>query len=164
MGCGWRAEQSAELSRYRDERDFRRSGEPRGRSGRRRRSRPRFVVQRHDASRLHYDLRLEADGVLKSWSVPKGRSNDPADKQLAIPTEDHPLEYRDFEGVIPEGEYGAGTVLVWDTGTYRNLTEHRGEPGPVVAVTTTYLCHEHYKSEYLTRGYRHITPGKNPAS
>jgi DNA ligase D-like protein (predicted 3'-phosphoesterase) len=124
------------LSDYRKKRDFRKTGEPRGgkRTGRTKASRePRFVIQKHAASSLHYDFRLEANGVLKSWAVPKGPSTDPREKRLAMPTEDHPLEYRDFEGVIPEGEYGAGAVIVWDRGAYRNLTEDDDGDGVPVA-------------------------------
>jgi DNA ligase D-like protein (predicted 3'-phosphoesterase) len=109
------------LGTYRARRDPARTPEPAGRRRRGSRRRPRFVVHQHDATSLHYDVRLEAAGALKSWAVPKGPSTDPRDKRLAMPTEDHPLDYAGFEGVIPEGRYGAGPVIVWDTGSYRNL-------------------------------------------
>jgi DNA ligase D-like protein (predicted 3'-phosphoesterase) len=117
-----------ELHDYEMKRDTKKSGEPssRGRS-RRKKSEPIFVVQRHDATNLHFDFRLEVDGALVSWAVPKGPSLDPRDKRLAVHVEDHPLDYADFEGRIKDG-YGEGTVVVWDTGPYENLTVKDGEP------------------------------------
>ena len=112
----------AKLAAYRAKRDFARTREPSGDSavspGR------RFVIQQHAARRMHYDFRLELDGVLLSWAVPKGPSLSPSEKRLAVRTEDHPLDYADFEGIIPKGQYGGGTVSVWDRGTW----EPEGDP------------------------------------
>jgi DNA ligase D-like protein (predicted 3'-phosphoesterase) len=125
---------TAPLATYRSRRDFRRSPEPRGDRGDRpgfaKRGNPFFVIQEHRASSHHFDFRLEVDGVLWSWAVPKGPSTDPRDKRLAVAVEDHPLEYADFEGVIPDDSYGAGTVIVWDAGPYQNL-RHDGAGDPV---------------------------------
>jgi DNA ligase D-like protein (predicted 3'-phosphoesterase) len=117
------------LAEYESKRDFSRTGEPSGRrKGKRgaKRRHPRFAFQKHSATSEHYDLRLEVDGVLASWAVPKGPSLDPRDKRLAMRTEDHPLEYLEWEGVIPEGEYGAGPMIVWDRGVFQNISESRG--------------------------------------
>src|SRR3954463_12380425 len=105
-----------DIDTYNRKRDFSKTKEPRGRKLKGKGD--SFVVQKHDASRLHWDFRLELDGVLKSWAVPKGPSLDPDEKRLAMRTEDHPLDYGDFEGTIPKGEYGGGTVMLWDQGRW----------------------------------------------
>jgi DNA ligase D-like protein (predicted 3'-phosphoesterase) len=123
------------LEDYKKKRDFNKTTEPSDEEATFdwAEDRPIFVIQKHQASSLHYDFRIEVDGVLVSWAVPKGPSTDPSVKRLAVPTEDHPLGYADFEGVIPEDEYGGGTVMVWDRGSYRNLKEdEEGEKAPSV--------------------------------
>jgi DNA ligase D-like protein (predicted 3'-phosphoesterase) len=125
------------LAPYRSRRDFRATPEPsgRGRPGGprfRKRGNPIFVIQQHDATSLHFDFRIEVGGALKSWAVPKGLSTDPREKRLAVQTEDHPLDYADFEGVIPDDGYGGGTVIVWDAGPYRNQSaDDEGREVPI---------------------------------
>ncbi|MBW3660349.1 MAG: DNA ligase [Gemmatimonadetes bacterium] len=139
------------LEEYRRKRDFRKTNEPRGdRSDDGR----RWVIQKHAASSLHYDFRLEVKGVLKSWAVPKGPSTDPGERRLAQPTEDHPIEYGDFEGVIPAGEYGAGAVIVWDRGRYRNLTtDDDGEEIPIEAALEGGHASFWLEGEKISGGY-----------
>ena len=131
------------LERYRTKRDPERTPEPFG--GRpqpaTRQSGGVFVVQKHDATRMHYDFRLEMEGVLRSWAVPKGPSLNPADKHLAVMVEDHPLEYGDFEGVIPKGNYGAGAVIVWDRGVYTAIDPKDDVAGAVRAGKLDLMLH-----------------------
>jgi len=142
------------LETYRDKRDFRKTPEPRGDGKQRSGERPVFVVQEHEASSHHFDLRLEVEGVLASWAVPKGPSTDPRDKRLAVRTEDHPLDYADFEGTIPEGEYGAGTVIVWDAGSYGNLREDEdGEAVPMQRCLAEGQVEVWLEGKKLTGGY-----------
>jgi bifunctional non-homologous end joining protein LigD len=117
------------LVSYQAKRDFRRTMEPSGEDAVEPTPRRRFVIQKHEASRLHYDLRLELDGLFKSWAVTRGPSLDPHDKRLAVAVEDHPLDYGDFEGTIPKGEYGGGTVMLWDRGYWKPDGEKSPEQG-----------------------------------
>jgi DNA ligase D-like protein (predicted 3'-phosphoesterase) len=151
------------LKDYRKKRDFRKTPEPSGKK-RPKGKKPIFVIQKHDASALHYDFRIEVGDALKSWAVPKGPSTDPADKRLAVPTEDHPVGYADFEGVIPEGEYGAGTVMVWDTGTYENIKEKDGKPVPMEKCVKDGHVTIRLEGGKLRGGYALIRTGKGESA
>ena len=118
------------LKGYKAKRDFTKTPEPKATPAKSS-EKPIFVIQQHDARSMHFDFRLDVDGILASWAVPKGPSTDPREKRLAVRTEDHPMEYADFEGEIPEGEYGAGTVIVWDTGDYENMSQKDGKKIPM---------------------------------
>lgn len=118
---------SDNLKKYKEKRDFNKTSEPSGDSKKKQEN--IFVIQKHDASNLHYDFRLQSGDVLKSWAVPKGPSTDPDEKRFATHTEDHPLDYADFEGIIPKEEYGGGTVMVWDKGTFINIRAEKEDDG-----------------------------------
>src|SRR5512146_392793 len=118
MATRKKSTRTGSLVEYKRKRDFSKTREPEGRLGGAAKGVLRFVIQKHAASHLHFDFRLELDGVMKSWAVPKGPSYDPSVRRLAMEVEDHPIEYNAFEGTIPKGEYGGGTVMLWDRGTY----------------------------------------------
>lgn len=118
--------QKSNLKAYQTRRNFKQTPEPKGKIKKITSTKLKFVIQKHRARSLHYDVRLEIDGVLVSWAVPKGPSLNPREKRLAIRTENHPLEYARFEGVIPKGEYGAGPVMIWDRGAYKNIKQKNG--------------------------------------
>lgn len=152
------------LKEYRKKRDFKKTSEPSKSKKSSKKSGNIFVIQKHDASKLHYDFRLKIGKALKSWAVPKGPSTDPGEKRLAVATEDHPISYADFEGVIPEGEYGAGTVMVWDKGTYKNLKEDDGKKKSMNKSYKDGHITVWLKGKKLKGGYSLIRTGKKSDS
>jgi bifunctional non-homologous end joining protein LigD len=112
------------LKEYKKKQRFDKTPEPKDAKSKKHNNTPIFVIQKHNSRQLHYDFRLEDNGILKSWALPKGPTIDPEERHLAVQTEDHPLDYANFEGKIPEGEYGTGDVIIWDKGTYKNLKEN----------------------------------------
>lgn len=121
---------------YQQKRDFTKTTEPNGGNDEGNPKIPSFVIQKHDATNLHYDFRLEISNTMKSWAIPKGPSTNPKIKRMAIPTEDHPLQYSNFEGTIPQGQYGGGTVMIWDNGTFKNLK--KDEQGKLINLSESY--------------------------
>jgi DNA ligase D-like protein (predicted 3'-phosphoesterase) len=152
------------LQTYCKKRDLRHTREPKGDRKKARGKRPIFVIQKHAARQLHYDFRLQVGRALKSWAVPKGPSLNPSDKRMAAEVEDHPLGYAKFEGVIPKGEYGAGTVMVWDTGTYRNITKKDDKKVPITKALTRGHVAVYLDGRKIRGGYAlsRIAKGKKP--
>ncbi len=148
------------LQKYKEKRDLNVTPEPAG--GKSKAGAPIFVIQKHAARSLHYDFRLEVDGVLASWAVPKGPSTDPKVRRLAMRTEDHPMDYADFEGVIPKGHYGAGTVIVWDQGTYRNLMAEKPKPLSMEASIHAGHVEVWLEGEKLQGGFTLVRTEKEP--
>lgn len=142
------------LQRYKTKRDFKKTKEPAGKIKKAStRSTGTFVIQQHAARAMHYDVRLEIDGVMVSWAVPKGPSLNPRTKRLAIMTEDHPMEYSKFEGIIPKGEYGAGPVIVWDRGTYKNIREKDDKPVPMKTCLRQGLIEVFFRGKKIKGAY-----------
>jgi len=156
--------ESENLKNYQQKRDFVQTSEPKESLKKASGEKHIFVIQKHDASNLHYDFRLQVGDVLKSWAVPKGPSTDPSEKRLALETEDHPIDYADFEGAIPEGQYGAGVVIVWDTGTYENTSEKNDEKLSMEEAVEKGHITVTLHGEKLTGGYALIRTqgGENP--
>ena len=148
------------LSTYKKKRDFEQTQEPSGSAAVKPSNRLRFVIQKHDATRLHYDLRLEFDGVFKSWAVTKGPSLDPHDKRLAVEVEDHPLDYGDFEGTIPKGQYGGGTVMLWDRGYW----EPEGNESPEEALKKGNIRYERHQYPGTQHGFNNDTTPRYDAA
>jgi len=146
------------LAEYKKKRDLAKSGEPKGKV--RSSKMPIFVVQKHAARSLHYDFRLSIGGVLVSWAVPKGPSTSTRVRRLAVRTDDHPMRYAKFEGVIPKGEYGAGTVMVWDKGTYRNIQKKAGKKVSMETALKKGKIEVWLKGEKLNGGYALIKTGR----